>query len=423
MRTGLAAGFTVRSAMIGSVICCISARAEDEAPVELDSNSIWVEASAGQPVITSQAMLTFAVRTTTDSSNLKSPSSVSLRQLWNTQLGLGSPTNVIVGRLKGCACLCVQGHDAKQGLGGTVEALNDSGRLLWRSTSGTGRGIGAYLQWIDPGDDTDPLVASSFVICDTQQPGGARFLRASDGKLIREIHNVTHFGNNNSIVADLDGDDRSEFVYADQTTLTCFTLPDFQKRWQFDEGVRFCWSLPALADTNGNGRPEIIFGSEYNAGHSNSSMLAIDSTGKQVGRSDGHAEDLGSTPVFVADIDGDGENELLKVGLDLEHRQKQQWNHLYVFDMDGELKSRIEPGFTGIAVGDMDGDGHLEGVGLTNTRDGGHNGHREIRCIDLATGTVQWTTPVERAYLDTNSPIMADINGDGKLEAVVGTVE
>jgi outer membrane protein assembly factor BamB len=81
----------------------------------------------------------------------------------------------------------------------------------------------------------------------------------------------------------------------------------------------------------------------------------------------------------------------------------------------------VELGFTGIAIGDMDGDGQLDGVGLTNTRDGGHNGHREIRGLDLATGRVKWTTPVHRAYLDTNSPVMADVNGDGKLEAVVGT--
>lgn len=344
-----------------------------------------------------------------------------LRELWRVRLTVNSPCNVIVGRLKGGACLCVGGSDAKQGQGGTIEALNAEGRPLWRSSAGAGRGIGAYLQWIDLGADAESLVASSFVTKDAKAPGGARFIRARDGGLVKEIENVTHFGNNNSIVADLDGDKRPEFVYADQSTLTCYDLPDFQMRWRFAEGVRFCWSLPALADTNGDGRAEIVFGSEYNAGDSNSSMLAVDAKGKQVWRSDGHAEDLGSTPVFVADVDGDDKNELLKVGLDLEHRQKQEWNHLYVFGLGGKLKSKVELGFTGIAIGDMDGDGHLEGVGLTNTRDGGHNRHREVRCIDLATGRVKWTTPVERAYLDNNSPVMADINGDGKLEAVVGT--
>ncbi|NOX57098.1 MAG: hypothetical protein GXP27_22235, partial [Planctomycetes bacterium] len=134
-----------------------------------------------------------------------------------------------------------------------------------------------------------------------------------------------------------------------------------------------------------------------------------------------HAEDLGSTPVFVLDIDGNGTKELLKVGLDLEHRQKQRWNHGYVFSSAGKLLRRIELGFTGIALGDLDDDRHVEGVGLTNTRDGGHTGRREIRCIDLATGRVEWTVPVPRAYLDTNSPVMADVNGDGALEAIVGT--
>jgi sialidase-1 len=365
-----------------------------------------------------------------------------LRELWRSCLGVNSPTNVIVGRLDDRPRLFVQGNDSEAGQGATVEAiempvdelvrvrgpevsrlpLRRAGRVAWRSSAGAGSGIGAYLQWIDVGAGEEPLVAYSTVKSDNaEQPGTVRFVRARDGGLIKELQNITHFGNNNSLVADLDGDGRNEFVYADLATLTCYELPGFEKRWQFAEGVRFCWSLPALVDTDGDGRAEIVFGSEYNNGDSNSSMLAIDGRGKQVWRSDGHAEDLGSTPVFVGDVDGDGKKELLKVGLDLEHRQKQEWNHLYVFSMDGKLKSKVELGFTGIAIGDMDGDGHLDGVGLTNTRDGGHNGRREVRCLDLATGRVKWTTPVHRAYLDTNSPVMADLNGDGKLEAVVGT--
>jgi hypothetical protein len=174
-------------------------------------------------------------------------------------------------------------------------------------------------------------------------------------------------------------------------------------------------------DWDGAGRRQIVFGSEYNNCDGTSSMIALDSRGRQLWRSDGHAEDLGSTPVLVADVDGDGVPELLKVGLDLEHRRKQRWNHLHVFDRKGNLKRKIELGFTGIAIGDLDGDGHLEGVGLTNSRDGGSNGQREIRCIDLATGKVKWTTPIARAYLDTYSPLMADFDGTGRLLAVVGT--
>lgn len=253
------------------------------------------------------------------------------------------------------------------------------------------------------------------------EPGTVRFVRADDGRLVRKVNNVTHFGNNNSVVADLDGDGRQEFLYADLSTLICYELPGFKRRWRYDQGVRFCWSLPALIDTDQDGRAEIVFGSEYNDAGDKSSLLAISADGKPVWRSDGHAEDLGSTPVFQADVDGDGQREILKVGLDLEHRRNQQWNHLHVFAADGKLLHTCQLGFTGIAIGDLDGDQQLEGVGLTNTRDVGRNGLREIRCVDLATGELQWSTPVARAYLDTNSPVMADFDGDGRLEAVVGT--
>jgi hypothetical protein len=92
---------------------------------------------------------------------------------------------------------------------------------------------------------------------------------------------------------------------------------------------------------------------------------------------------------------------------------------------DGSLLKEIENtgrfGNNNSIVADLGGDGHLEGVGLTNTRDGGSDGRREIRCVDLATGEVKWRTAIARAYLDTYSPLMADFDGNGRLCAVVGT--
>ncbi|MBM3889469.1 MAG: VCBS repeat-containing protein [Verrucomicrobia bacterium] len=348
-----------------------------------------------------------------------------LRQRWRARVDLHSPTNVVVGRLGNEARFCIQGtrHDQSRRSAG-IELLDAHGWRIWRderSASDLDYQAGAYVHWISGPDIAEPMIIYSFVPVSDGHRGGARLVRARDGSLVKEIENTGRFGNDNSIIADLDGDGHTKLLYADIQTLTCYALPSVERLWRWDEGVRFCWSLPALVDVDGDGRREIVFGSEYNNRDNSSSMIALDSRGRMLWRSDGHAEDLGSTPVFAADVDGDGAPELLKVGLDLEHRQKLQWNHLHVFDLHGKLKRKIELGFTGIAIGDMDCDGHLEGVGLTNTRDGGSNGRREIRCLDLATGVVKWTTPVPRAYLDTCSPLMTDFDGSGKLHAVVGT--
>jgi len=348
-----------------------------------------------------------------------------LKELWRTQLNLHGPVNAVIGRIDGEAHFCVQGtffEDVHSAAG--VEMYNSLGKLIWQSgyrEPNLDYRPGAYVHWVQGAEINEPMIIHSFVPDSDSRYGSARLLRACDGSLVKEIKNTTRFGNNNSILADIDSDGNIELVYADQRTLTCYELPSLSERWNYDDGILFCWSLPALIDINTDGIPEIVFGSEYNNADGSSSMIALDCEGQQLWRSDGHAEDLGSTAVFFADIDNDGQKELLKVGLDLEHRQNRRWNHLHVFDSKGNLKSMIELGFTGIAIGDIDDDGQIEGVGLTNTRDGGNNGHCEIRCVDLSNGIVKWTTPVPRAYLDSNSPIMVDVNGDGKLEAVVGT--
>ncbi|MGE3313840.1 MAG: FG-GAP repeat domain-containing protein [Planctomycetaceae bacterium] len=348
-----------------------------------------------------------------------------LRERWRTPLQLHSPTNVVIGRIEGAAYFGVQGTAATNaGRAAGIELLNVNGKLVWQEShreEQTGFLPGAYVQWVDAAHSAEARVLYSFVPDAQGRNGGARLLRAHDGALQGEIANSTQFGNNNSLLADLDGDGRTELVYADQKTLTCFDLGELTQRWRCDTGVHFCWSLPALADLNADGKPEIVFGSEYNNADGSSAMMALDGRGKEVWRSDGHAEDLGSTPVFIGDVDGDGEQELIKVGLDLEHRRKQKWNHVHVFSRGGKLVVRNEFGCTGIALADYNGDGKLDGAGITNTRDGGNSGRRAIRCIDLHDGRLVWETAVERAYLDTNSPVAADLDGDGKPEAIVGT--
>jgi hypothetical protein len=264
-----------------------------------------------------------------------------LRERWRTSLELHSPTNVVVGRVGKEALFCVQGTNfAPSRHSASIEVLDQHGKRLWQEQHGAADMDslpGAYVQWIAGPDLAEPAILYSFVPAGEGSLGGARLLRARDRSLLKEIANTSRFGNNNAIVADLEGDGHTKLLYPDLQSLTCYALPSVERVWRWDEGVRFCWSLPLLVDTDGDHRPEIVFGSEYNNSDGSSSMIALDRNGRPVWRSDGHAEDLGSTPVFVADVDGDGTPELLKVGLDLEHRQKQDWNHLYVFDLAGKL--------------------------------------------------------------------------------------
>jgi len=346
-----------------------------------------------------------------------------LRESFRAELSVHTPVNFVAGQIDGEMVFCVQGDALREGKRiAAVDVLDATGNRVRTITEPGPTGSsqsGAYLQWIE--DKDGPLLLFSWVPDKDGVPGGANLVRIADGDVVARIENKTRFGNNNSIVADIDRDGTTDVLYADQQSLAFCALPSLEQRWRADTGINFCWSLPAFVDVTGDSRAEIVYGSEYNNLDGSSSFIALDAQGNNVWRTDGYAEDLGSTPVFVADVDGDGVNELIKVGLDLEHRKKQEWNHVHVFDARGQLKSRIAFGCTGIALANLDGDAALEGVGITNTRDGGNNGIHAIRCVDLGSGKVEWETPVARAYLDDNSPVVADINGDGKLEVVVGT--
>ena len=344
---------------------------------------------------------------------------LTLKQSIRTELN--SSTNVVIGRYQDESLIAIQGRCSQQPSRAAVELYNQAGQRQWRYVVDEPTTPGAYLQWLTGASETQPLIALAHVPKDKTAPGTLNLLRVADGQQIHMRSNNAHFGNNNSLLVDLNGDGQDEFLYGDQQTLTALDIGERTPRWTYQQGINFCWSLPAAANIDGERDPEIVFGSEYDAQDGSSSVIAIDHQGRELWRSTGHAEDLGSTPVIIADTNADRQPEIVKVGLDLVHHRNQQWSHLHIFDRHGKLLHRHRFGCTGLALGNFDDDPQLEGVGISNSRDGGHNGRAEIRCIDLVTGQFEWTVPVDRAYLDCNSPVVADVNGDGRPEAIVGT--
>jgi hypothetical protein len=189
------------------------------------------------------------------------------------------------------------------------------------------------------------------------------------------------------------------------------------ERWRYDDGVRICWGASVVAGL-GVG-PALVFGTEWGSADGSSALIALTPQGEALWRREGFAGDLGSTATFAVDVDGDGCPELAHVELDLEGRAGLPRTRLLLFRGEGTSLAELPFGGAEVVVADWDGDGHVEAVGATVRRDGGWANAPEIVCLDLTAARVKWTRPLTRWWL-ANWPVLADLDGDGVAEAVVG---
>ena len=158
----------------------------------------------------------------------------------------------------------------------------------------------------------------------------------------------------------------------------------------------------AIADIDGDGAEEIVlcYPAEYSIVRGKTGeQHIVENTGPLKGTDNFWV--FGGLPL-VADLDGDGALETLSTSssmiLAFAHREGR-----------AEILWRTEPndGASGFpAIGDTDGDGHLE-IGLPGFKDG-------FRCLDAATGKVLWTVPPQGS--GASNCIAVDINGDGVEE-------
>lgn len=303
---------------------------------------------------------------------------------------------------------------------GLLLAMDGSGRLVFITLAGTA-GISVFPNFLE----IRGLGPCVFYACGPGTEGSlgeVRLVSARDGHIIwRGPTTTSNFANGSCVLGDIDGDGQEELVYADEKAVYCVRPTEGKVKWVYSDRVAICHGRLAGGDINGDGKAEVVLGTAYSNADGSSAMLALDASGRLLWRKDGIVGDMGSTPAVIFDIDGDQKPEVLKVEYDLVGRGKMPWSGLYCFRSDGSLKYRADFGCGGMAVGDLDGDGIPEAVGVTDGRDGGTHGKKEIRCFSLKTGSLKWATPINRAWLGCQDPVMADLTGKGEWNVLLTT--
>ncbi|MBI4617398.1 MAG: PQQ-binding-like beta-propeller repeat protein [Planctomycetes bacterium] len=180
------------------------------------------------------------------------------------------------------------------------------------------------------------------------------------------------------------------------------------RRYRLDEWWRPIWSFktgaaihstPALADLDGDGVPDALFGSD------DGRLYAVaGSTGREIWSY--HTVTATTSSPALADLDGDGVPDALVGSLDraLHAVSGATGRALWTFETGGEI-------FSSPAIADLDGDRIPDAV--FGSRD------KRLHCVSGRTARAIWVH--ETGGEIAGSPALADLDGDGVPDAVVAS--
>lgn len=169
-------------------------------------------------------------------------------------------------------------------------------------------------------------------------------------------------------------------------------------KWSFlADGMVECYG-PGVADLDGDGRTEIVFGS-----CAGTVYCLVGATGSLIWSYKTGSDAI--TSPLIKDFDGDGELEVVMGSFD---------GKIYCFSAAGAVKWSFDTHdqiWSSPTALDVSGDGRPDV--FFGTR------HDTLYCLDGPTGALRWAAPVGQD-IGPSSPALGDVNGDGIPEVIVG---
>jgi hypothetical protein len=217
---------------------------------------------------------------------------------------------------------------------------------------------------------------------------------------------------------DIDGDGYTEILfgtYEGYIVQLQYRAGDLSLEWESPQHNERCWGL-AVGDCDDDGEMEIV------VGDGEGDLFVYDAVTHDLEWKRQEKMVRDAHGIVIADLEDDGTTEIL-VGTG--YKTDQGWGTLYVWAGDGGSEQPLrsygpyDSRLRGIDVADLDGDGEKEIVFGSGVNLGDIEGQGFVRVIDAATGRLEWES--EDIGGDVQGVVVYDTDLDERPNIVVGS--